>query len=741
MRCLRFVRAVLYALVIAAVLTLIAVVGVTLYATPERVGAKIAASLETSLGWRLAVPVPVSIKRFPKLVAEFPANDLLNREGVRLAHFEGLTVEMNAFAAFAQTPRIDAIAVESLEGAFDLDALRTVLAAQRSGAAARSASLWDDVKRLSQEDGRKAAGGDQALWSIGGVRLHNAHLTIEGLLPEGELSLSGLDAVLENVTESNAALRLAGAFEAAGNTGDLTLAANLAWDRDGALRAAQATMNAKGLRRGQAVDLQGCGEDLIFLADGFEASRLQAQASLAGGSALWIEAKNVMLSAENSRAALAVRFNAPHNGRTMRLAGDALLRRQGADSPWGLENISLRSQMEGDEAQSLLVGRVLADRRLERGEINASGSILSASASLQAAFSLNAGRPKLVGMLRLGGLDAAPGALMIGRTMLNAVDFSGHAELSGIRMLPDLEKLSGELEIKDGALRFDADDAALFGGRAEIAAASSPNGQWDASLKITNADAQNLAKNWMKASVVSGRASLLLSAAGTLSDGPAEHVFEINDLAGMLRVENGELLGIDAPLACQVLLDERADEPPAESLAADAKTPFESFDAMLRLDPTPQAAPGASNTVVRLTDGVLIGSGWRGQMEGVFAGNSLTADAVFLFTQGNSAELPALPLAARLARSSDQAPHWTWDWQQALDAAQNEYGPTELTAENILKRLRRSLKNFWSDLDFSTDWSVPSFSLPDWKMPEWKLPAFLGAPSKRAPEESADLNR
>lgn len=731
MRCLRYVRAALYALVFAAVLTLVLVAGITLYATPNRVGAKLAASIEASLGWRLTNPIPADLKRFPKLVAVLPAGDILGPQGVRIAHYEGLTIEMNPFAAFAQIPRIDALMLDAPEGILDLDSLRAVLSAQAQGSAAEQAPLWDGMKQLAAESGREPHEA-AALWTIRSAKLHNARLVIEGLPSDARLSLSGLDAAIENLTDSSALLRLACAYEARSGSGDMTLAANLAWDREGSLRASRATFTAKGFWRGQAVELNGDGDDLLWQPDQFAASRLVARAALSGGAIFALQAEDLMRSPNEQRAQLSAELSAPQRGRTASLKGQARLRHQGADQHWLLENIVLRSAEQGSEQESLLTGKVLADSTFEHGVINLSGALLSAPLTLDAQFSYAEMRPLLTGVLRIGDLDAAIGSLLLpNRALLHAVDFSGRAELSGFTFAPTIDKLSGVMELKDGSLRFFAPDAELFSGRGAVTADMAPNGQWSAQIKLADADAQTVAKNWLRLPAVSGRASLLLSAAGALSEHAGSTKFGLQALNGVMRIEDGELLGIDAAAARDALLAERAGEPPAESLLSSARTPFLSLDARLAFD--------AEADGMRITQGVLVGDGWHGRIEGAAAKSGLRTDVAFLFSQSLAAEgdaaqaapKPLLPMTAHLSNAPDAEPLWTWRWTEALEAAERQFGPSPLSAENILKRLRRSLRNFWTNLRFSTEWPSLDFSMPDWHLPE-----RFGGPTAPKPGEA-----
>lgn len=735
MRCLRYVRALLYALVFAAVLTLVLVASITLYATPERVGAKLAASIEASLGWRLTNPIPADLKRFPKLVAVLPAGDILGPQGVRLAHFEGLTIEMNPFAAFAQIPRIDALTLEAPEGVLDLESLRAVLSAQAQGSAAQEAPLWDDMKRLAAESGRAphAAG---ALWTIRSAKLHNARLAVEGLPSGARLSLSGLDAAIENLTESSALLRLAGAYEAQAGSGDMTLAANLAWDREGSLRADRTTFAAKGFWRGQTIEINGDGADLLWQPDRFAAARLSARAALSGGSTLALEAEDLLSAPSEKRARLSAELSAIERGNTISLKGQARLRQQGADQHWMLENIVLRSAAQDAGKESLLTGRVLADSTFEHGAVNLSGEFLSAPITLDAQFSHAETRPLMSGVFRLGDLDAAIGGLLLNRALLHAVDFSGRTELSGFAFAPTIDKLSGVMELKDGALRFSAPDAELFAGRGAVAADMAPDGQWSAVVRLADANAQALAKNWLRSPAVSGRASLLLSAAGVLSEHAGATKFALKDLSGVLRVEDGELFGIDAAAARDALLAERASEAPAESLQSSARTPFLSLDAKITFD---AEAGGA-----RLTQGVLLGDGWHGRIEGAAAKNGLQADVAFLFAQSLAADgdvaqaapRTILPMTAHLSNAPDAAPVWTWRWTEALEAAERQFGPSPLSAESILKRLRRSLRNFWTNLRFSAEWPSLDFSMPDIELPDWHLPERFGGSKAPSPGEA-----
>ena len=60
---MRYLRCFLTALLIIAVLMLLLVTGLVLYATPERTGMRINAFLESTAGIRLSDPIPSELKR------------------------------------------------------------------------------------------------------------------------------------------------------------------------------------------------------------------------------------------------------------------------------------------------------------------------------------------------------------------------------------------------------------------------------------------------------------------------------------------------------------------------------------------------------------------------------------------------------------------------------------------------------------------------------------------------------
>ena len=129
---MRYLRCFLTALLIIAVLMLLLVTGLVLYATPERTGMRINAFLESTAGIRLSDPIPSELKRLPKLVAVLPAGTITKvKSGETIGRYDRLVFTFNPFAIFAAAPRIARIEADGAVLAFEASDLLRALPAQQ----------------------------------------------------------------------------------------------------------------------------------------------------------------------------------------------------------------------------------------------------------------------------------------------------------------------------------------------------------------------------------------------------------------------------------------------------------------------------------------------------------------------------------------------------------------------------------------------------------------------------------
>ena len=113
---MRTLRTTIVILLFLSLLVLSLVGALTLYATPERVTARAAAMLESHLGLRAELSGDVELKRLPKLILRIPAGELIRaKDSAHAGRFASAEIELAPWSLFAQSPRVDRVAVDRLE--------------------------------------------------------------------------------------------------------------------------------------------------------------------------------------------------------------------------------------------------------------------------------------------------------------------------------------------------------------------------------------------------------------------------------------------------------------------------------------------------------------------------------------------------------------------------------------------------------------------------------------------------
>lgn len=112
---MRTLRTTIVILLFLSLLALSLVGALTLYATPERVTARAAAMLESHLGLRAELSGDVELKRLPKLILRIPAGELIHtKDSTHAGRFASAEIELAPWSLFAQSPRVDRVAVDRL---------------------------------------------------------------------------------------------------------------------------------------------------------------------------------------------------------------------------------------------------------------------------------------------------------------------------------------------------------------------------------------------------------------------------------------------------------------------------------------------------------------------------------------------------------------------------------------------------------------------------------------------------
>ena len=181
---MRTLRTTIVILLFLSLLALSLVGALTLYATPERVTARAAAMLESHLGLRAELSGDVELKRLPKLILRIPAGELIHtKDSTHAGRFASAEIELAPWSLFAQSPRVDRVAVDRLE-------------------------LNDISYAKLLENTTPSA--EHAVWNIDQLELTQASIRFDALPHVGAGMLSALDAEFSNLSETGGTVRLAG---------------------------------------------------------------------------------------------------------------------------------------------------------------------------------------------------------------------------------------------------------------------------------------------------------------------------------------------------------------------------------------------------------------------------------------------------------------------------------------------------------------------------------------------------
>ena len=181
---MRTLRTTIVILLFLSLLALSLVGALTLYATPERVTARAAAMLESHLGLRAELSGDVELKRLPKLILRIPAGELIHtKDSTHAGRFASAEIELAPWSLFAQSPRVDRVAVDRLE--------------------------LNDISYAKLLENTTSS-AEHAVWNIDQLELTQASIRFDALPHVGAGMLSALDAEFSNLSETGGTVRLAG---------------------------------------------------------------------------------------------------------------------------------------------------------------------------------------------------------------------------------------------------------------------------------------------------------------------------------------------------------------------------------------------------------------------------------------------------------------------------------------------------------------------------------------------------
>lgn len=713
---MRILRTTLAILLFLALLALLAAGSLMLYATPERLSARIGASLETHLGLRASLSGDATVKRLPELIVRLPASELLRAgDGVRVGRFASAEVELAPWSVFAASPRVNRISVSGLE----LDEL--------------------SAEKLLTRD------ASPAVWNVGRLELSNASVRLAALPQIGGVEVTALDAEITGLSEAGGSVRLAGTLsapqapalaggDAQGLTGALTFSGVLSRNADGSLSLAAPAAALEGISGGRSVALSASADALSGAFGGLWSADGAAVAfRAADGAELQVRMPKLTVSGGIARADDA-RFSAALR------QGEAAWTVEGvtafdwayADRRIELSKLDL-STTRGGTAASRLTGTVYWSP--ENAEVALDGAVFGTTTRIRlerdaegllsgsAAFgdlpleTLRTLSPVWGAMLRNGANDLKI-ALSVGRMPLLAGSPAA------------LESLTADLLRTGGVLSLAGGRASLLSGEALVAGICTDEAACRLHVDLRGGALQHA---FAADAPVSGRLS-----------GSAEFDLKIDPLAGPIgivsgqgeaTVSDGALAGLDIPGAHRILVEEAPESLPPEVVAKSSSTAFSAANVKFRMT---AGEPLRLSGELR-SDATAALPGWKAAFGGTLEAGEFRADLNFLL--GATEGIPELPLPAQVSARAGEAPQWNVNWLAAAAPAAEARGDAALSLRRLGQKIERAVKDFWHGLEMP---EMPSFEMP--KMPEVEMPKFempdfgdFKAPwsSQEAPAEAA----
>ena len=726
---MRYLRCFLTVLLIIAVLMLLLVTGLVLYATPERTGMRINAFLESTAGIRLSDPIPSELKRLPKLVAVLPAGTITKvKSGEAIGRYDRLVFTFNPFAIFAAAPRIARIEADGAVLAFEASDLLRALPAQQKQTESVSNEMQTQetdttIGSLSTCDQPDAAKQDSiAFWTIDEIELRNADLHLTDF--NTPVALTGTRLILKNFSEHGASLQLNTVLSSEHISGELVAVTAFDQFAKEAPQAKALQAHFTGIAFDQEVDADISTEALLFKENRIESNGLNFSAKTSRGLLLQASSPVVEWStagfAGSIRASASV--NRTHEQLVLSMSGN--VEQSFEDGNAAVTELcfdSRRIPLNAPEPNSKLpfadrlTGEIRYSGINQKGAIQLRGAFFGAPLSFDGLFSTKPEalgisdaplHPFISGTLRTGAFKRDVLELLFAEpAWLDLFDFQGNLIFSGLSSAASTTSFQADMSVRDGKLVLTGENTSCFSGRTDFTLETNRDGRWTGKIAMTDVNSLDVLRTFGLSSVLSGVMSGEFEASGCLN--------KKNDevLSGTAVLRNGALAGLDIIKAANILDADRPDKVPPEVIRADASTSFETIQLHL--------CQACDNNTVPIK-GDAAGQEWHA----IFSGDLHRVTVQFDILAKE--DRPAIPINVELTLNSNGYFTWMPDWQTALEHIEST-APSVFSLKNAFQSLKRTLRDFWQGLempslpDWHWDFSLPSFELPDF-LQGWHLP-------------------
>lgn len=722
---MRTLRTTIVILLFLSLLALSLVGALTLYATPERVTARAAAMLESHLGLRAELSGDVELKRLPKLILRIPAGELIHtKDSTHAGRFASAEIELAPWSLFAQSPRVDRVAVDRLE--------------------------LNDISYAKLLENTTSS-AEHAVWNIDQLELTQASIRFDALPHVGAGMLSALDAEFSNLSETGGTVRLAGtltlpqapSISAAlvsessaqtlnGLTGTLTLTSVFTFDAQKGLVLQVPAATFDGISGSMNLKASASASRLTNAPTGqpWIAEKPVLEGSLRESTTFSIQAPTASITSDGVFAEYAsARGQLSAAKRNWSLAGSA-----GVDLSWANGSLKLSALDLSSSTDSTTVNRLAGTLNLSADTLQTDleGTLFGTTVSLHLAqLPGNA----VSGNIVFGAASAATleslSPLWGHFVALNGRDFKialtiGTLRLSETEKLTALNDVSAELTRSAGIVNLTRGKADFLNGAVQLAGILTPDGIWRIHSTLKGADAQNA---FAAPAPIAGRMDGTFDLEGTFY--PLEGTIAVAEAKGSVRLTEGMLLGIDLEKARQILIHEAPETLPPELVAKTARTRLSELTADIAL-----ANASESEHFIKISGKALaprVSSAelpWIAEFAGEASHSQTTID--IKATLAAEGKTPELMLPVQVIFKTGSAPQWIINWFAAAQSAAAAHADEPFTLKKLGQKFERAMKDFWNGIEF------PEIDMP-------KLPSLPKMPwdsdEGAAPRQPTDADR
>ena len=722
---MRTLRTTIVILLFLSLLALSLVGALTLYATPERVTARAAAMLESHLGLRAELSGDVELKRLPKLILRIPAGELIHtKDSTHAGRFASAEIELAPWSLFAQSPRVDRVAVDRLE--------------------------LNDISYVKLLENTTSS-AEHTVWNIDQLELTQASIRFDALPHVGAGMLSALDAEFSNLSETGGTVRLAGtltlpqapSISAAlvsegsaqtlnGLTGTLTFTGVFTFDAQKGLVLQMPAATFDGISGSMNFKASASASRLTSAPMGqpWIAEKPALGGSLRESTTFSIQAPTASITSDGVFAEYAsARGQLSAAKRNWSLAGTA-----GVDLSWANGSLKLSALDLSSSTDSTTVNRLTGTLNLSADTLQTDleGTFFGTTVSLHLAqLSGNA----VSGNIALGAASAATleslSPLWGHFVAADGRDFKiaftiGTLKLSETGKLTALNDVSADLTRSAGIVNLTRGQAAFLNGAVQLAGTLTPDGIWRINSTLKGADAQNA---FAVPAPIAGRMDGTFDLEGTFY--PLEGTITVAEAKGKVRLTEGTLLGIDLEKARQILINEAPETLPPELVAKTARTRLSELTADIALTKTSE-----SEHFIKISGKALaprVGSAelpWIAEFAGEASHSQTTID--IKATLAAEGKTPELMLPVQVIFKTGSAPQWIINWFAAAQPAAAAHADEPFTLKKLGQKFERAMKDFWNGIEF------PEIDMP-------KLPSLPKMPwdsdESAAPRQPTDADR